>query len=129
MSAKIHRAAHRCATKAAASSSAKRHCLVFFPLEGSHGIWPEDLIRPKGRFAFEAKYGKEWFECRIDKEGMFPIACCSISQRSLLGTMAECQSAQHHLEKSGSGNEKQWSSAETELSDNDEDSSDENNVC
>ena len=64
----MNRAAHRCATKAAASSSSKRHCLVFFPLEGSHGIWPEDLIRTKGRFGFEAKYGKDWFECRIEKE-------------------------------------------------------------
>jgi hypothetical protein len=51
------------------------------------------------------------------------------SQRSLLGTLVECQSAQQHLEKSGSVNEKQWSSAETELSDSDDDSNDENDVC
>ena len=47
----------------------KRHCLVHFLGEGSYGIWPDNLIRTKGRFSFEAKYGKDWFECRIDKEG------------------------------------------------------------
>ena len=54
-----------------ATLSSKRHCLLFFPLEGSHGIWPEHLIRSKGRFGFEAKYGTQWFQCRIDKEGIF----------------------------------------------------------
>lgn len=46
-----------------------RHCLVFFSQENSHGIWPQRLIRPKGRFGFEAKYGIKWFECKIEKEG------------------------------------------------------------
>lgn len=47
----------------------ERFCLVSFPIEGTHGIWPESLIRTKGRFAFEAKFGKEWFECRVETEG------------------------------------------------------------
>lgn len=38
---------------------------------------------------------------------------------SFKGTKEECEKAQERLEKSGSPNEKQWSSAETELSDND----------
>lgn len=45
------------------------YCLVFFPMEGTHGIWPQHLIRSTGRFSFEAKYGTRWFDCRIEKEG------------------------------------------------------------
>lgn len=51
----------------------KRHCLLFFPKEDTHGIWPDHLIRSRGRFGFEAKHGKEWFECRIEKEGEMPV--------------------------------------------------------
>lgn len=40
----------------------------------------------------------------------------------LLGTIEECQSAQKQLEKATTGADKQWSSAETELSDTDDDS-------
>lgn len=48
----------------------ERQCLVLFPSEGTHGIWPESLIRQKGRFGFEAKYGKQWFQCQVEKEGI-----------------------------------------------------------
>jgi hypothetical protein len=49
----------------------ERFCLVSFLSEGTHGIWPETLIRTKGQFGFEAKYGKKWFECRVEKEGIY----------------------------------------------------------
>ncbi len=48
----------------------ERYCLVSFPSEGTHGIWPESLIRTKGQFGFEAKFGKNWFECRVETEGI-----------------------------------------------------------
>ncbi|CAF3971208.1 unnamed protein product, partial [Rotaria sp. Silwood2] len=47
---------------------AARYCLVSFPGEGTHDIWSEQLIRAKGYFDFEAKFGKQWFECRIEQE-------------------------------------------------------------
>lgn len=47
----------------------KSHCLLYFLNEKSYGVWPDHLIRSKSRFNFEAKYGKDWFECRIEKEG------------------------------------------------------------
>ncbi|CAF4975202.1 unnamed protein product, partial [Rotaria sp. Silwood1] len=47
----------------------QRHCLVSCPSEGTHGIWPQHLIHSKGRFGFEAKFGKQWFECRIENKG------------------------------------------------------------
>ena len=50
-----------------------RHCFVFFPRENSHGIWPQSLIRQKGRFGFEAKYEITWFEYKIEKEGKSKI--------------------------------------------------------
>ena len=102
MSSTIDRAAHRRATKAAASSSAKRHCLVFFPLEASHGIWPEDLIRSRGRFGFEAKYGKDWFECRIWKEGLFSLFlfCVSLIASRHTGRVPICPTTH--------GEVKQW---------------------
>ena len=116
-------------THAMASLSSKRHCLVFFPLEGSHGIWPEHLIRSKGRFGFEAKYGTQWFQCRIDKEGMSLHCLISVvSSKQLIGTLEECQSAQRLVENPGSTAEKQWSSVETELSDSDDGSSENSQV-
>jgi hypothetical protein len=114
-----------------ASTIAKRHCLVHFPLEGSHGIWPEHLIRSKGRFGFEAKHGAQWFERRIEKEGM-SLSLVSIFITSLdgriLGTLDECETVQKNLEKALAGNEEQWSSAETELSESDDDTSDSEKV-
>ncbi|CAF3300774.1 unnamed protein product [Rotaria sp. Silwood2] len=95
-----------CLSKRQKADTASRYCFVSFPSEGTHGIWPDHLIRGKGRFGFEAKFGKQWFECRIEKEG----------------SMEECEKAQEQLEKSISTSHKQWSSAETELSDNDESS-------
>ncbi|CAF1538688.1 unnamed protein product [Adineta ricciae] len=79
-----------------------------FPTEGTHGVWPEYLIRRDGRCGFKAKFGKEWFECRVENEG----------------TKKECETAQESLEieKPTSAGNKQWSSAETELSDNDDSS-------
>ena len=82
MLSKNRGATYRRHTKAVASTAAKRHCLVSFPVEGSHGIWPEHLIRSKGRFGFEAKYGKQWFECKIEKEGSsrrFPLLLLLLS--------------------------------------------------
>ncbi|UJR18734.1 hypothetical protein I4U23_005641 [Adineta vaga] len=84
----------------------ERFCLVSFQSEGTHGIWPENLIRTQGRYGFEAKFGKQWFACRIEKEG----------------SKDECEKAQDLLEKSSSSDKKQWSSAETELSANDDSS-------
>lgn len=54
---------------AVTTAVAKHHCLLYFPNEQSRGIWPDHLIRSKGKFGFEAKYEKKWFECRIEKEG------------------------------------------------------------
>ena len=51
-------------------NTAGHYCLVSFPHEGTHGIWAERLIRAKGRFSFEANFGKQWFECRIEQEGI-----------------------------------------------------------
>jgi hypothetical protein len=52
------------------TTTSQRYCLVLFPSEGTHGIWPECLIRKKGQFNFEAKFGKQWYECRIELEGI-----------------------------------------------------------
>ena len=110
-------------TKATTPTTTDRQCLLFFPLEGSHGIWPARLIRSKGRFGFEAKYGKQWFECRIEKEGvLIHFFIIAIAVPRFLETMDECQAAQNLLEKARS--EKQWLSTETELSDNDNSGSD-----
>jgi hypothetical protein len=51
----------------------ERFCSVSFPSEGTHGIWRQKLIRSKGRYDFEAKFGKKWFECRIEKEGIHSL--------------------------------------------------------
>jgi hypothetical protein len=124
MPAKKQCSTYRRTTHSMATLSSKRHCLVFFPLEGSHGIWPEHLIRSKGRFGFEAKYGTQWFQCRIDKEGMSLHYLISIvSSKQIIGTLEECQATQKLIENPGSTTEKQWSSVETELSDSDDGSS------
>ena len=49
------------------------YCLVSFPTEGTHGVWPEYLIRRSGRCGFKAKFGKEWFKCIIEEEGIFML--------------------------------------------------------
>ncbi|CAF4277865.1 unnamed protein product [Rotaria sp. Silwood2] len=92
------------ASKRSKTIEPEHFCFVSFPSEGTHGIWPENLIRTKGRFGFQAKFGEQWYECRVEMEG----------------TKEECEEAQDLLEKSISPNQKQWSSAETELSDNEE---------
>ena len=131
MFAKNRPVTHRRPKKTMASTIAKRHCLVHFPLEGSHGIWPEHLIRSKGRFGFEAKHGAQWFECRIEKEGMSlssPSSLLPLIDGRILGTLDECEAVQKNLEKALAGNEKQWLSAETELSESDDDTSDREKV-
>ncbi|CAF3839614.1 unnamed protein product [Rotaria sp. Silwood1] len=64
----------------------QHHCLVSFPSEGIHRIWSQHLIRSKGRFGFEAKFGKQCFECRIENEGI--IEECEKARESLEKTIA-----------------------------------------
>jgi hypothetical protein len=58
-------------TKGSKTNMTQRHCLVSFPSEGTHGIWPQHLIRSKGQFSYEAKFGKQWFACRVESEGIY----------------------------------------------------------
>lgn len=57
------------ASKRSKAATPERFCFVSFESEGTHGVWPESLIRAKGRFGFEAKFGKEWYGCRVKMEG------------------------------------------------------------
>lgn len=57
------------ASKKQQSKTDNLYCFIHFPKENTHGVWPQGLIRQKGSFSFEAKYGTKWFECKIEKEG------------------------------------------------------------
>ena len=118
------------ASKQRKSDVTEQYCLVSFPQEGTHGIWPEKLIWSNNRFRFEAKFGKQWYECRIEQHGMgyyfFLIWKCFVD--FFKGTMDDCQKAQERFEKSTSNSNKQWSSAETELSDSEDSVSSSYNV-
>ena len=112
--------------QASTNASINNHyCLLSFPLEGTHGIWPHHLIRSKGNFSFEVKYGTQWFECRIEKEGEKNVfSHHQIHYFLILGNIDECKLAESSMEKSLPINSKQWSSAETELSEEDDDDED-----
>ncbi len=58
------------ASKRSKATKLERFCLVSFPSEGTHGVWRENLIRTKDKFGFEAKYGEQWYECRVDMQGI-----------------------------------------------------------
>ena len=99
------------------------HCLVKFPSEGTHGVWPENLIRLKegDKFAFQAKHGQKWFDCVVIKSGIFsclltlPAAFSSFV--SMAGTKDQCDAGQLELEQEKThGNQQAWSSADTEVS-------------
>ena len=55
------------------------YCLVKFPSEETHGVWPENLIRRKegDKFAFQAKHGQKWFDCVVLKSGTFSSSLTS----------------------------------------------------
>lgn len=80
----MHSATSHYLSKRNGSSSMSRYCFVFFPMEKTHGIWPERLIRARGRFSFEAKHGNRWYECRIEREGLILLITDHQSLATLL---------------------------------------------